>query len=117
MKDLDQMTPMEIVHSLFNEVKSLNQQLDKIEGILLNEKPNSSEDILTIDEAADYLKLNKRTLYRYISTNKIPFYKTGKRVYFKREHLNEYMTRHYCSSRDDIERMANEYMLKNPMKF
>jgi len=113
MKDIDQMTPMEIVHSLFEELDKLNQRFDKIEGILLNDKSNNSEDILTIDEAAEYLKLNKRTLYRYTSTNKIPFYKTGKRIYFKREHLNEYMTRHYCSSQDDIERMANEYMLKN----
>ncbi len=116
MKDLDQMTPMEIVHSLFNELKSLNKRLDKIEETFSSEKSNNSEDIMTVDEAAEYLKINKGTLYRYTSTNKIPFYKTGKRIYFKREHLNEYMTRYYCSSQDDIERMANEYMLKNPLK-
>lgn len=49
MKELDQMTPMEIVHLLFDELDKLNQRLVKIEEILLNEKSESSWDILTID--------------------------------------------------------------------
>lgn len=44
-------------------------------------------EILTIDEAAKFLKLAKQTIYQLTSKRAIPFYKRNKRIYFKRSEL------------------------------
>lgn len=47
---------------------------------------------LTIDEAAEFLHLSKSHLYRLTSKGEIPHYKpTGKRIYFFRNDLIEFL--------------------------
>jgi len=117
MKELDQMSPVELIHLLFDELKSINQRLDKIEEILGSEKTPIGKNIFTISEAQEYLDLSRSQIYKMTSSRKIGFYKTGKRIYFKREHLDEYLTQNYQSSDADLDRMANEYLQKNPLRF
>jgi len=57
-----------------------------------------------------YLDLSASHIYKLTSSRKILFYKTGKKIYFKREQLDEYLTQNYQSSDADLERMAEEYM-------
>lgn len=47
----------------------------------------TEEEILTIDEAAKFLKLAKQTIYQLTSKKALPFYKLNKRIYFKRSEL------------------------------
>lgn len=47
----------------------------------------SPKDILSIEEAADFLNLAKPTVYSLTSRREIPFFKTGKKLYFKRSEL------------------------------
>ena len=44
-----------------------------------------------MEEASTYMGLPKNTLYQYTSRNLLPYYKTGKRVYFKIEDLNQFI--------------------------
>ncbi|WP_068470653.1 helix-turn-helix domain-containing protein [Candidatus Protochlamydia phocaeensis] len=48
-------------------------------------------DILNIDEAAQFLRVSKTTLYRYVQSGKIPAFKMGKNWKFHRELLNDWM--------------------------
>lgn len=52
-------------------------------------KPNTAppKDILSIDEASEFLNLAKATIYSLTSRREIPFFKTGKKLYFKRVEL------------------------------
>lgn len=50
-----------------------------------------NEVYLTIDQAADYLHLAKRTLYNL--GEKIPRSKVGKRVYYKKSALQRFIER------------------------
>jgi len=111
------MTPMEIVQAMFNEFNKLNQRLDKIESALKGDKSTLGKGIYTLTEASEYLNFSKSYLYKLTSTNQIPFYKTGKRIYFKREHLDEYLTRNYMRSEQETDHLANEYIMKNPLKW
>ena len=43
---------------------------------------------LTISEAADYLKVSKPTIFRWMRTGRLSFYKFGKSTRFKREQLD-----------------------------
>lgn len=47
----------------------------------------AQKDILNITEAGEFLHLTKATLYCLTSKKKIPHFKTGKRLYFKRSEL------------------------------
>jgi len=93
MKELDQVSPVELIHLLFDELKSINQRLDRIEEILGSEKTPIGKGIFTIREAQVYLDLSLSQIYKMTSSREIGFYKTGKRIYFKREQLDEYLTK------------------------
>ncbi len=42
-----------------------------------------ADDILTVKEVADYLKLTERTLYRLVQEGKVPGFKVGSSWRFK----------------------------------
>lgn len=75
------------------EFKELIQQSVREETLEIKEFiRNSSQDkLLSIQEAAAYLNLAQQTLYGFTSTGKIPYTKKGKRLYFKRSELDNWL--------------------------
>jgi len=51
----------------------------------------ADNDILTIKEVADYLKLTERTLYRLVQEGKIPGFKVGSSWRFKRADIEDWI--------------------------
>lgn len=49
------------------------------------------EDILTIKEVAEYLKVTERTLYRLAQEGRIPAFKVGASWRFKRADINAWI--------------------------
>lgn len=49
------------------------------------------KDILTIDEAAEFIGLAKQTLYSFTSRREIPHFKRGKGIRFRRSELEQWM--------------------------
>ena len=49
------------------------------------------DDLLTVREAADYLRISTSTLYGLTSKCQVPFMKQGKRLYFKKENLRAWL--------------------------
>ncbi len=55
-------------------------------------KPKALEpEILDADQAAEFLHLAKQTLYTLTCKKKVPFYKNGKKVLFKKHELQDWM--------------------------
>lgn len=52
---------------------------------------DQTDDILTIDEVATYLKAGKRTVYRLASSGKIPAFKLGGTWRFRRAELDQWI--------------------------
>ncbi len=80
----------------------ISEEIKSLKRILIEkEKP-----FLTMDEASTYMGLPKNTLYQYTSKNLLPYYKTGKRVYFKIEELNDFILnkKKRYASRNEITR-------------
>jgi excisionase family DNA binding protein len=50
-----------------------------------------SDEILTIDEVAAYLKTGKRTVYRLAAAHKIPAFKLGGTWRFRRGDLDQWI--------------------------
>jgi len=51
----------------------------------------TEKQFLTIDEACKFLNLAKQTLYGFTSKNEIPFIKRGKKLYFKKDDIENWL--------------------------
>lgn len=67
---------------------NIEKQLNEIKELLVKQNSQQKE-ILTIEEAKDYLQLSKSCIYKLTSKREIPFYiPGGKKIYFKRSELD-----------------------------
>ena len=55
------------------------------------EPTDQPEQLLTIHEAADFLKLTAPTIYAKVSRGELPHMKLGKRLYFSSAELRSYL--------------------------
>lgn len=77
----------------------------------VNTKPQKeTEQLLTVQEAAYFLKLTVPTLYSKSSKGELPVMKRGKRLYFSSIELMEYIKGGRKKSNADIEEEAEAYL-------
>jgi len=74
-------------------------------------------DILDRDEAAQFLKISKQSLYGMTHQHTIPYYKQGKKLYFKKSDLEAWITKGKIKTRDDIDAEASSYITKRRRKW
>lgn len=75
---------------------------------------STTKEILTIEEAAEFLSVSKSYLYKQTSAQRIPHYKpTGKPCYFRRSELEEWILAGRISTKEEIAQRAKAYCLKN----
>ena len=66
----------EIIRQLFEKVERIEEMVSD-----LNPADDGSNDLLTVKEAADYLKVSVQSLYSKVSRIEIPVSKSGRRLY------------------------------------
>ena len=78
------------------------------------EPTNQPEQLLTIDEVATLLHLTKPTVYSKVSKNELPgVCKQGKRLYFDRQTIIDWIKQGRKKSNAEIEQEAKAYLLNN----
>jgi excisionase family DNA binding protein len=81
----------------FNElpevVRRLFEKVEQMELLLLNLQPknDSINELLDVGEAAKFLKVSVASLYSKVSRKEIPVSKPGKRLYFNRAELEQWI--------------------------
>jgi excisionase family DNA binding protein len=82
------------------DIRELNKKLTEIkkDNELINEQWLSSE------EAAEFLKVSKKTLQRYRDAGKLAYSKDGRTIRYKKLDLIKYLNRNYFS----IENIKNK---------
>jgi len=58
---------------------------------------------MNISEVAKYIKVAKTSIYGMTHRNTIPHYKSGKRLYFKKSDIDEWIFSKRIKTRSDIE--------------
>jgi len=104
-----------------NPFEVIETRLSNIENLILDIKHQpvntelikQPEQLLTIQEAAEFLTLSVPTMYSKVSKNEIPFMKQGKRLYFSRIELLEYVKQGRSKSNAEIEQEAEMYLSNN----
>lgn len=93
-------------------------RIEKAIEMLSSIQRNTSDDSLfNVEDVSKYLKVEKSAIYKFTSTNEIPHYKNGKKLYFKKSDIDKWISSKKIKTRDDIEREALEYLIKNPKRF
>ena len=78
------------------------------------DEPNDQpEQLLTIQEAAEFLSLTVPTMYSKVSKGELPVMKRSKRLYFSRTELLEYLKDGRKKSNAEIEAEAKAYLSNN----
>lgn len=93
---------------LFDKVNSIEQLL-RSEG---QKEPIEQDRLFTIQETADFLSLAVPTIYGLVSRNEIPYSKKGKRLYFSRLELMDWVKSGRSKTRAEIAAEADDYLAK-----
>ena len=93
-------------------VTRLHEKLDHIEQLLrdTNNYSNETDELLTIAQAAKFLNLSTPTIYSKVSRNEIPVNKQGKRLYFYKSELAEWIKSGRKKTLTEIKQEADEYL-------
>lgn len=107
---------MEITfETLPKAVCQLYDKLDSIERLLLeqsNEPQPEPEQLLSIQQAGEFLRLAVPTLYRLVQRAEIPVCKRGKRLYFSKQELTEWIKAGRKKTLAETEKLAEIYINK-----
>ena len=60
--------------------------------IVQKDEGSGLPELLSISQAAEYLNLAKQTLYGFTSKGEIPYLKRGKKLYFKKSELANWLS-------------------------
>lgn len=71
------------------------------------------EQLLTVQEAAQFLNLTVPTIYSKVSKGELPVMKRSKRLYFSSTELMEYLKEGRKKSNAEIEQEAEAYLSNN----
>jgi excisionase family DNA binding protein len=103
--------PFELIEARLSSIETLILDLKhKPKGVEPTEQP---EQLLTVQEAAQFLNLTVPTIYSKVSRNELPFMKQGKRLYFSSTELMEYVKQGRKKTDAEIHAEAEAYLSNN----
>jgi len=88
----------EIIRQLFEKVEHIEAMLMNIQS----EKQQDDAKLMNIAEAANYLNVTVASLYSMTSRRLIPFNKPGRRLYFVKSDLDQWIKSAKRKTHDEI---------------
>ena len=100
-----------------NPFELILDKLNTIENLLKTVMKNDNgtvtiTEVLNLNQAAEYVSLSKSAIYKKTSERNIPHFKQGKKLYFKRSELDDWLTGLKISTHAEIEKQAEDYIMK-----
>lgn len=100
-----------------NPFELILEKLNNIENLLKAGMKNDNgtvtiTEVLNLNQAAEYVSLSKSAIYKKTSERNIPHFKKGKKLYFKRSELDNWLTGMKISTKDEIDQAATDYIRK-----
>ena len=72
---------------------------------------------MDIEDASKLLRLKKATIYKLTANMEIPRFKRGKRLYFKRSELVDWISKSKQKTMKDIEMEADNYISNSRKRY
>lgn len=87
-------------------IKDVNKELYREMLAEIVKPPEKEKELLTIGEASELLMLSKSTLYQLNIRGKIPYFKKGKRVIYKRSELLDWLNQGKRMTKEEAMKIA-----------
>ncbi|WP_322969787.1 helix-turn-helix domain-containing protein [Faecalibacter sp. LW9] len=98
------------------EVQVILEKLAQLEG-KIEEQNLLQKEVLTFNDVCKYLDISSSHLYKLTSQKQIPhFCPQGKKLYFNRTEIDQWLMRNRQETTEDIETAAANYLIKNKRK-
>ena len=98
-------------------VTMLTKEVSELKRLIIDKQEQADtkqpEQLLTIQEAAQFLNLTVPTIYSKVSKRELPVMKRGKRLYFSSIELMEYLKGGKRKSNAELEDEAKAYLSNN----
>jgi excisionase family DNA binding protein len=93
-------------------IRVLFEKVERIEELLQDLQPQDANEneLLTIQEAAEFLKVTTAALYTKVSRQEIPVSKPGKRLYFNKTDLKKWIIASRKKTAEEIKKEAEDRM-------
>ena len=89
------------------------ERLSQIEQ-KIDEQALLQKSVLNFNEACRYLEISPSHLYKLTSTRQIPhFCPQGKKLYFNRQELEDWLQRNRQSTTEEIDKEATDYIISH----
>ena len=107
-----------------NPFEIIEQRLNSIEQLLTELVTNANkpvigedkEELMTVDQLSDYLTIARQTIYGKCASKELPYYKSGKRLYFKKSEINNWINRGIRYTKEELLLQAENWIKKHPRK-
>jgi excisionase family DNA binding protein len=86
-------TTLQWVFSVYLLLEYLQNKILGMNDKITNE--SLQEEWLSSDEAAEFLKVSKKTLKRYRDSGKLPFSKDARKIRYKKSDIVKYLNKYY----------------------
>lgn len=95
-------------------IKGIEVKLDIIYEIIKNYLPEKQleKNFLTLGQAAEFLSISKQSLYNKVSLRNVPCRKRGKRLYFLKEELINWLDEGKKKTNEEIEYSSRTFLKK-----
>ena len=94
-------------------IAQISSKLETIESLLQNKSlPNEAkveDQLLGVEETADFLGLSTQTIYGKVSKGELPVMKRSKKLYFSKFDLLDYLKRGRRKTNLEIQEEANKH--------
>jgi excisionase family DNA binding protein len=98
----------------------IHQKIDRIAALLQQNKTlqePDADELLSVQQAATFLKLSVATLYGFTHNATIPFCKKGKRLYFSKLDLTEWVKTGRNKTKEEIAFEADIFLTQQKKKW
>ena len=97
-------------------VAMLTKEVSELKQFLLQKSDQQiiipAEQLLTVQEAADFLNLSVPTIYSKVSRGELPVMKRGKKLHFSNTELMQYLKDGRKLTNSEIETEAEDFLQK-----
>ena len=108
-----------------NPFEIILNKLDRIETLILSKdctfiapiEKTKTSNVLNLKQLSDFIGFSVSSIYKKTSQRDIPHYKQGKKLYFNKEEIENWLLANKITSKKEIEAMANDFTLKKRQKF
>jgi len=105
--------PFEIIMARLDEIESLIKAINKNSTA---DKETGLPQTMTLIQTAEYLGLSKATMYGYTASREIPHFKRGKRLYFRKAEIDQWISEGRVKTQKEIEIEVDNYLSSHSHK-